>query len=718
MVDNSMVEAIAASLIREYLSRKGLKATLRAMDEEMPRTEQSISNRAALMKQLHIEKLMKRNKQVENPLRSMVEVLTKFILEEWGLCSAILAKSNSLSKSPQRSSGKNGSSPKPPSTPTEEQMTLEDVNESETLAGRGDSTIQFTPSLDFEENFTKKNHHPPKRRGQTSDLTTKHSSSTNTSHTNGTKSKSSKESYLDSNDPLGDMAAEHSAIPIASESPLSSFLFDEYSDGQGKKSDFIMDYFHPRNGKINDPLAASESLILSRRSSSTNTVVATMDKPIASNSRPSLTNKVTDQIQDLFSSKSYCIDESSMFNKQPLRPTLRRGSSVEVQKIGELEDVDDSESTLLDMSALKSTIPSAISAITTPIDLRTAMKLKTLILGSANSQFNSEWSRQNLEFSTVPFLQYGIVQKKGGPCGVLAAIQAYVLLEMLFGENKLMPCKNLEPSPEDCRNALAAALSRMFWHAGDQKTATVALSSGTSHFIGGNQCKPDRLVETLMLYKFSAFTDLNAFIKKNIILFEAEGSSGAILALYSIVLSRTVEKIRSEMDESNGKLLGAYGYCSQEMVNLFVIGQAVSNVFNDRMELDGGAGIVTVLRGIPHRSNIGYLSLFEHYGNCQVGSYYKTPKYPIWIVCSESHFSVLFSLKLELVSDWRAERRFDLYYYDGLARQQESIKLTIDTTNPEFKAPSDDDLVPPLDKCIRTKWSDADVNWNSTEPLL
>ena len=61
----------------------------------------------------------------------------------------------------------------------------------------------------------------------------------------------------------------------------------------------------------------------------------------------------------------------------------------------------------------------------------------------------------------------------------------------------------------------------------------------------------------------------------------------------------------------------------------------------------------------------------------QVGTYLKTPKYPIWVVCSESHFSVLFSTRLDLVSDWKAERRFDLFYYDGLARQQEEIKLTI-----------------------------------------
>lgn len=73
---------------------------------------------------------------------------------------------------------------------------------------------------------------------------------------------------------------------------------------------------------------------------------------------------------------------------------------------------------------------------------------------------------------------------------------------------------------------------------------------------------------------------------------------------------------------------------------------------------------------------LGLLKLIPVY-LFQVGTYYKTPKYPIWIVCSESHFSVLFSMKLDLISDWRAERRFDLYYYDGLARQQDPIRLTI-----------------------------------------
>lgn len=65
-----------------------------------------------------------------------------------------------------------------------------------------------------------------------------------------------------------------------------------------------------------------------------------------------------------------------------------------------------------------------------------------------------------------------------------------------------------------------------------------------------------------------------------------------------------------------------------------------------------------------------------------MGCFLKTPRFPVWVVCSESHFSVLFGLQPELLRDWRAERLFDLYYYDGLANQQEQIRLSIGTLPP------------------------------------
>jgi len=124
-----------------------------------------------------------------------------------------------------------------------------------------------------------------------------------------------------------------------------------------------------------------------------------------------------------------------------------------------------------------------------------------------------------------------------------------------------------------------------------------------------------------------------------------------------------------------------------------------------------------VFKGLDKQSDVGLLSLFEHYKSCEVGVNFKTPKYPIWVICSESHFSVLFSVDRNLLDDWKLEKKFDLYYYDGLARQDEEIRLTVDTTRecPDYK---DIDLVPPLEHCIRTRWKNAVIDWNGTDPIL
>ena len=55
------------------------------------------------------------------------------------------------------------------------------------------------------------------------------------------------------------------------------------------------------------------------------------------------------------------------------------------------------------------------------------------------------------------------------------------------------------------------------------------------------------------------------------------------------------------------------------MVNLLMGGIAASNTFNDVVELDSGTGPAMILRGIQSRSDVGLLSLFEHYKSCEVG---------------------------------------------------------------------------------------------------
>ena len=78
----------------------------------------------------------------------------------------------------------------------------------------------------------------------------------------------------------------------------------------------------------------------------------------------------------------------------------------------------------------------------------------------------------------------------------------------------------------------------------------------------------------------------------------------------------------------------------QEIVNLFLCGQAVSHVFDGNIDLGGGM----CLKGVSTNVEVGFLSLLEALNLCKVGHNFKCPKWPIWIIGSESHYSILFAL--------------------------------------------------------------------------
>lgn len=85
-------------------------------------------------------------------------------------------------------------------------------------------------------------------------------------------------------------------------------------------------------------------------------------------------------------------------------------------------------------------------------------------------------------------------------------------------------------------------------------------------------------------------------------------------------------------------------------MNLLLIGEAVSNVFDGNLKMDESStdsspsSSSLMLKGVSHQSDIGYLTQLEALRYCQVGSYLKFPLYPIWVIGSSSHFTVLFSL--------------------------------------------------------------------------
>ncbi|KAL8565580.1 hypothetical protein ACOMHN_024088 [Nucella lapillus] len=102
----------------------------------------------------------------------------------------------------------------------------------------------------------------------------------------------------------------------------------------------------------------------------------------------------------------------------------------------------------------------------------------------------------------------------------------------------------------------------------------------------------------------------------------------------------------------------------------------------------------------------------------------KTPKKPIWLTNVNHMWGLLFSTNLDLVSDWRIENRFSLFYYTGLVSQANTTTLSVETRIGRARPKTslgrrhDENKIPPLEQCIMTKWYGTNISWNGTMPFI
>ena len=334
--------------------------------------------------------------------------------------------------------------------------------------------------------------------------------------------------------------------------------------------------------------------------------------------------------------------------------------------------------------------------------------------GDKNGTWNDKWTVQNFAFTTNPGLEYGLVQKEGGSCGVMAVVQAFVVKHLL-ANGRFAP--DAMPNAADQKSALVLALAEILWLAGDKKVARIALPGKMGNRGGVAGYKADGITERLSITEFVEYDDMVAYLRKHTNDFMSDTRPSCITFVYSAILTRGIAKVRSDMDDpKRGRLMGAHGYCTQELCNLLMTGRAKSNVFNGEKRLGEGEGEgpdVMVLGGIESQCEIGMLSLFEHYKSLEVGSHMKNPTCPIWVIFSQSHYSLMFSFAKTHQDTWDAE--FDVYYYDQLANQNDIYRITIDPKSTDPIPDEDEVLVSEIEHCLRTRWNGAGVDWNGKD---
>eukprot|EP01050_Picozoa_sp_SAG11_P024633 SAG11_NODE_5309_length_1600_cov_1.459027_1_plen_319_part_10 len=276
--------------------------------------------------------------------------------------------------------------------------------------------------------------------------------------------------------------------------------------------------------------------------------------------------------------------------------------------------------------------PSAPVARGQPLDLAEARAVRILILGGDEAAHAESWM-QGIEWN--PALWYGLWQHKGGPCGVIAALQAS-LIAVLQRRGALS--EGSAPLGGSERGAaLCEALAEVLWRCGGGKRAVVALGAG-----GGGLTLGRGFEEGLTTFSFDERVGLLDFLSRRAMGALCEpGGCGVLLFMVSALLSHGVEAVRNDMDDGDASMIGGHSYCSQELVNLLLTGRATSNVFDGDRDVGGLASRGVVLDGA---APLGFLTLFEalNPGHIEVGEQYKCPSSAVWVVCAESHYSVLF----------------------------------------------------------------------------
>ncbi|XP_076238324.1 inactive ubiquitin carboxyl-terminal hydrolase MINDY-4B [Calliopsis andreniformis] len=382
-----------------------------------------------------------------------------------------------------------------------------------------------------------------------------------------------------------------------------------------------------------------------------------------------------------------------------------------------------------------------------PIDDETCMTLRTLVFGSCATPPKPEWSRTGLTLR--PYgqnLAFGLRAPRNTTRGLVTGVQAIMLKHFLFKCNRQDVRSNpeslLKPSYDRQIDVLTAAIAEIIWRcaggfvaqstsqsqsvAGNTNVlrAVVVLPQETSYMQHNVQYFQDGLTETLHLFEFESLEDLEIFIKRYLYLFQDEGGPGAILLLYSAILSRGLSKIRADLEDPKVSLIGG---CPEEgptsIVILTLTGRASPHLHNGVLHVGDENTYAIPQWGVLVRSEIGFL-VHEGDGEMsrQPGSRLKTPSLPIWVTLCHGHHGVLFNTNRELLRNYHAERRFEVQYFTCGGSH---ATLTVDTrsssgNDSEFEGSSKECLdiaATPLEKLIRSKWQDAHIQWNGT-PLM
>ncbi|GLG98890.1 hypothetical protein R5R35_003833 [Gryllus longicercus] len=302
----------------------------------------------------------------------------------------------------------------------------------------------------------------------------------------------------------------------------------------------------------------------------------------------------------------------------------------------------------------------AVNGDSTPSEIN---EIKNLLWGPfVKEEVFKRWA-QGFHFSKDE--PTALEQEEGGPCAVLAPVQAFILKTIL---SKTVGNNWREVDQEGNTELLIRAVCDILCQVSNYNNGKFKIvrlndcirkgtSNHTNHHVSGTEAPVPEYIENsvnqrlqhdifhseLRIFSYDSLEEVEAFYHQR--LDDLTDTFGVLLFLYSVMCTKGLDAIRNEMNDPAEPFIdGTYGYGSQGLINLMITGRAVNHVWDHEQDVGG-----LKLRGVDKQSKVGFLALLEHLRYCEVGSFLKNPEFPVWVLGSETHLTVLFSFERQLV---------------------------------------------------------------------
>ncbi|XP_016872160.1 ubiquitin carboxyl-terminal hydrolase MINDY-3 isoform X3 [Homo sapiens] len=223
-------------------------------------------------------------------------------------------------------------------------------------------------------------------------------------------------------------------------------------------------------------------------------------------------------------------------------------------------------------------------------------------------------------------------QFEGGPCAVIAPVQAFLLKKLLFSseksswrdcseeEQKELLCHTLCDILESACCDHSGSYCLVSWLRGKTTEETASISGSPAESSCQVEHSSALAVEELGFERFHALIQKRSFRSlpelKDAVLdqYSMWGNKfGVLLFLYSVLLTKGIENIKNEIEDASEPLIDpVYGHGSQSLINLLLTGHAVSNVWDGDRECSG-----MKLLGIHEQAAVGFLTLMEALRYCK-----------------------------------------------------------------------------------------------------